>query len=122
MLSNTKGLKMSKLDEKIELYQKFVSEHKLNIDVDLLVKVTKGLGPSIYKKDAETIACSQESELETVKNNFLKKKLGLELDDDALMTAIKEVCSEIGSSVRTKYRAVFYAMLAKKFDKASIYA
>jgi len=113
---------MSKLDEKIELYTKFAADHKLEIDNDFLIKVTKGLGPSIYNKDAETIACTQASELNTVLNNFLKKKLGLEQDDEVLMSAIKDVCQQIGSSVRTKYRAVFYALLALKFDKTSIYA
>jgi hypothetical protein len=113
---------MSKLDEKIELYTKFVADHKLDIDSEFLAKVTKGLGPSIYKKDAESVACSHHSELETVVKNFLKKKLGLELDDKVLMDAAKEVCQEIGSSERHKYRAVFYALLAIKFDKTSIYA
>jgi hypothetical protein len=44
--------------------------------MDLLTKVTIGCGPSIYA-DAATVAGSQQAELETVKNNFLIKKLGL---------------------------------------------
>jgi hypothetical protein len=60
--------------------------------------------------------------LETVKNNFLKKKLGLENDDSELDTAIKEVCQELGASNRSKYRVLFYALLAIKFNKESVYA
>ena len=70
---------------------------------------------------AESVACSDQSELDTVKNNFLIKKLGLS-EDDGLDTAIKEVCETIGSSVRTKYRAVFYTLLVEKFGKQDIYA
>ena len=44
-------------------------------DMDLLTKVTIGLGPSIYNQDAATVAGSDPSELETVKANFLMKKL-----------------------------------------------
>ncbi len=46
-------------------------------DMDLLTKVTIGCGPSIYNADASTVAGSQQSELETVKNSFLVKNWGL---------------------------------------------
>ncbi len=111
---------MSKLDDKVALYTKSAADLGLDIPADFLAKVTKGLGPSIYKKDAESIACGQESELETVKKNFLGKKLGL-TDTAAMEKAIKEVCEEMGSSNRHKYRALFYALLAQKFNKQSIY-
>lgn len=113
---------MSKRDEKIAHYREFVSNHKLEMDDELLVKVTIGLGPSIYNKDSEVIACSQKSELERVRENFLKKKLGLTQSDDELDQAILEVCQEIGSSVRNKIRAVFYTLLVDKFQKQSVYA
>jgi hypothetical protein len=112
---------MSKFDEKVAKYKESVSKLGLDISDDLLAKATKALGPSIYKKDAETISCTQESELETVKNNFLKKKLSLTDSDDVLMAAIKEVCEKMGSSNAYKYRAIFYALLAQKFNKESVY-
>jgi len=113
---------MSKLDEKIELYTTKAKEMDSSVNVELLAKVTKGLGPSIYKKDAESIACSSENELATVKNNFLKKKLALSEDDATLDAAIKEVCEKMGTSNRNKYRAIFYYFLVEKFNKQSVYA
>ncbi len=113
---------MSKRDEKIAHYRDFVTQHTITLDDELLVKVTIGLGPSIYNKNAELIACSKTDELVTVRENFLKKKLALTLDDETLDKAIKEVCQEIGTSVTNKFRAVFYTLLVKKFDKADIYA
>lgn len=41
--------------------------------MDLLTKVTIGCGPSIYNADASAVAGTQQSELDTVKNNFLIK-------------------------------------------------
>lgn len=111
---------MSKFNEKVELYQNFMKEKNLSFEVDLLQAVTKGLGPSIYKKDAETVAGTDSKELETVKNNFLIKKLGLS-DSPQLDEAIKEVIEQIGKSERNKYRAVVYYLLAKKFNKESVY-
>jgi len=112
---------MGARDDKIA---KYIEENKklgLGLSDDLITKVTKGLGPSIYKKDSETVSCSQASEMETVKKNYLIKKLGLD-DSGALDAAIKDVCEKMGSANRNKYRALFYAMLAQKFKKESVYA
>jgi hypothetical protein len=90
-------------------------------DMDLLTKVTIGCGPSIYNADASTVAGSQPSELETVKNSFLMKKLGL-ADEPELMAAIDKAIETYGRSERNKYRAVIYYMLTKHFGKESIYS
>lgn len=113
---------MSKRDEKIEQYCKVNKDLKLGLSDDLINKVTVGLGPSIYKKDSETVSCTQISELDTVKKNFLQKKLGLSNSDEDMDAAIKKVCETMGTSNRNKYRALFYALLTKEFNKESIYA
>ena len=89
-------------------------------DMDLLTKVTIGCGPSIYDADASTVAGSQEHELETVKNNFLIKKLGVSESED-LDGAIAKAIETYGKSERNKYRAVMYYMLTKHFGKESVY-
>jgi len=111
---------MNKFDEKVALYKKFMDDRDIRSNSELLTAVTKGLGPSIYKKDAETVSGSDARELETVKKNFLMKKLGL-ADTPELNEAIGEVMERIGKSERNKYRAVVYYMLVKKFDKESVY-
>ncbi|MCB9202162.1 MAG: DUF2853 family protein [Flavobacteriales bacterium] len=113
---------MSQFDEKMELFKTDLSE-KLNISFDekLLTAVAKGLGPSLYNADSSTVACSNADELETVKKNFLVKKLGLSESDD-LDGALKDVCEQMGSSNRNKHRAIFYYLLVKKFGKESIYS
>jgi len=60
------------------------------------------------------------SELATVKNNFLIKKLGLS-DGAALDDAINAVMDQYGRSTKAKYRAVVYYLLAKHFNKESVY-
>jgi len=119
-IQQTKHKIMSKFDEKVALYKQFMDDRNLRSNTELLAAVTKGLGPSIYKADAETVSGSDAKELATVKNNFLIKKLGLE-DSPALDEGIAEVIERIGKSERKKYRAVVYYMLMKKFDKESVY-
>lgn len=113
---------MSKRDDLIAVYASDLKEKcGMNPDMDLLTKVTIGCGPSIYNADSSTVAGTQSGELETVKNNFLIKKLGLS-DSPALMEAIDEALTTYGQSNRNKYRAVVYYMLTKKFGKESVYS
>ncbi len=112
---------MGKRDELIAKYaDDLKNKCKMTPDMDLLTKVTIGCGPSIYDADAETVAASQATELETVKNNFLVKKLGLK-DGPDLMAAINSVIETYGKSERNKYRAVVYYMLTKHFRKEAVY-
>lgn len=112
---------MSKLDEKIAAYIAEAKKLKLGIDDTLLTKVTKGLGPSIYNADSETVSATDKTELQRLKDNFLIKKLGLK-DGPELDKAIDEVIEQVGRSNRSKYRAIVYALLVKKFKKESIYS
>lgn len=111
---------MSKLEEKIATYVAEAKKLKLDLDESLIVAVTKGLGPSIYKADAETVAASDKAELDRLKANFLVKKLGLK-DDAKLDQALEEVIEAIGKSNKNKYRALVYALLVKKFKKEAVY-
>jgi len=114
---------MNKFEEALESYKKEMTGtlSMSGIDNDLLEKVTRGLGPSIYNQDSSRVSCSDKSETDRVKENFLIKKLGLK-DGPELDNAIKEVCETFGSKNQRKYRAIFYYLLVKKFGKESVYA
>ena len=107
-----------------ELIVKYAADLKdkcgINPDMDLLTKVTIGCGPSIYNADSATVAGSQQSELDTVKNNFLIKKLGLS-DGADLDAGIDAVMEKYGRSNKNKYRAVVYYLLTVHFKKESVY-
>jgi len=112
---------MGRREDLIETYAEDLRKKcGIEPDMDLLTKVTIACGPSIYDADAATVASSQDHELETVKDNFLIKKLGLE-DGPQLMEAIQQVIETYGKSERNKYRAVVYYMLAKHFGKEAVY-
>ena len=112
------------MSKRAELIEKYADDLKnkcgMNPDMDLLTKVTIGCGPSIYNDDASTVSGSDKSELETVKKNFLIKKLGLG-DGPKLDEAIDAVIETYGKSNRNKYRAVVYYMLTKHFGKEAVY-
>ncbi len=103
---------MGKFDECMDTYKAEFKKLGVSFDEDLLTKVAKGCGPSIYNKDASTVAGSDPKELATVKNNFLIGKLGMK-DGADLDKGISKVIDTFGSSNKNKYRAMFYYMLTK---------
>jgi len=112
---------MNKRDELIAKYAADLKEKcGVTADMDLLTKVTIGCGPSIYNEDSSTVSGTDESELLTVKNNFLIKKLGLK-DSPELDKGIASVIETYGKSNRNKYRVVVYYLLTKYFKKESVY-
>lgn len=112
---------MSKREELIAKYADEFKGMNIPFDMDLLTKVTVGLGPSIYNADSATVSCSDETELQRLIDNFLVKKLGLKKSNDEMMAAVKEVCAQLGTSNKNKYRAMFYYLLVKKFKMESAY-
>ena len=86
---------------------------------DLIEKIISHLGAATHDTDASLVACSDEQERATIKQNFLIGKLGLE-DSEELDNAIEEVCQALGKSNTKKHRATFYYLLVailKQEDK-----
>ena len=112
------------MNKREQLIQKYADDLKTkcnhNPDLELLTKVTIGCGPAIYNVDASTVAGSDASEIETIRKNFLIKKLGLN-DSPRLKEGIEKVLDIYGRSNRTKYRVVFYYLLTKHFGKENVY-
>jgi hypothetical protein len=112
---------MGKRDDLIAKYaDDLKNKCKMTPDMVLLTKVTIGCGPSIYDKDASTVAASDKDELERIKANFLIKKLGLK-DGPALMEGIHAAIDTYGKSERSKFRAAFYYILVKHFGREAAY-
>ena len=113
---------MGKRDDLIALYaQELKGKCGVDPDMALLTRVTIGLGPTIYRDDSSTVAGSQSSELETIKANFLIRKLGL-ADGPELMAGIDKAIETYGRSNRNKDRAVLYYLLTRHFGRESVYA
>ena len=81
-------------------------------------KAVEGLAKTyrlvLSKPDTRYVACSDKAERETVRKNFLEKKLGL--SGDELDASIKTVCTAMKAS-RSKSRLTFYYLLAEHHGK-----
>ena len=107
---------MNKFEEAIATYK----SAGIAVNNDLLEKVAKSLGPSIYNADSSMVSGSDKGELATVKNNFLIRKLGL-ADGPGLDSAIDEAIEKMGRSNPKKHRAILYTLLVEKFGKQSLF-
>lgn len=110
------------MNQREKLIIKYAADLKakfdIDADMDLLTKIAIGLGPSIYNRDSATVSSSEAKELETVKERFLKKKLGLE---DNLDAPLNSIIQAYGKTNRMKYRVVVYYLLTKHYGKESVY-
>ena len=70
----------------------------------------------LSNRDSALVAFSDKSECETVRENFLKKKLGLTESDEVLDAAIAEVGKKMADGHPNPRLAVYY-LLAEKFNK-----
>lgn len=112
---------MSKFETVVDRCVKQLEEQKIKVDRDLLSKIAKSLGPSLYKRDSSLVAAAQKAELETIKKNYLIKKLGCK-DGPELDKALETAVKKIGKSRRNKLRPVFYYILCKELGKEKVYA
>ena len=90
-------------------------QYDKDADAAIVTKIEKYLGASLKNRDAKYVACSDETELETIVKGFMKKKMGIE-DKDAAMEKVKAVC-ETMKPTRMKNRVTFYYLLAKNEGK-----
>ncbi|MFC5417998.1 DUF2853 family protein [Bosea eneae] len=76
--------------------------------------MSKAYALVMSKPDTRYVACSDPAELERVRDNFLKKKLGLKSAD--LDATVKATCEHMKAD-KTKSRLTFYYLLAEHYGK-----
>jgi len=93
----------------------------LKVERKLMHKVLLSLGPTIYNRDASTVATSDPKEMAYVKKTFLKGKLGMR-DEEEMEGVLLKVKEEMKGTPR-KYRGVFYVALVEnlKLELSAIY-
>lgn len=83
-----------------------------SIDDALLSKLVDNLKLIVDNKDAILVSGTDPVELETVRKNFVVKKLGVE-DTDKGAAAVAKVADKM-SGIRMKNRAAFYYLVQKE--------
>ena len=82
--------------------------------------IVKYCGIALQKQDSALVSFTDPAEVARVRENFLKKKLGLTGSDAELDAAIAQVRDRMKED-RTKNRVTVYYLLAQHFGKLSAF-
>jgi ribosomal protein S20 len=97
-----------------------VKKYSSNVDEAAVQGIVKYLGIALRNVDSSLVAGTDPKELDRVRDNFLKKKLGLAESDEALGAAVKAVVETMKAD-RTKSRVTVYYLLAEHYKKLSLF-
>jgi outer membrane protein OmpA-like peptidoglycan-associated protein len=89
-------------------------------DESVVNKIVNYCGIALQSRDGQLVAMADPKECETVRENFLKKKLGLTQSDAVLDEAIQSV-REVMKADRTKNRVTVYYLLTKHFGSLNLF-
>ncbi len=118
---NNHSIKLEKNMADLQEHKASVAKFATNINTAALDKMGKNYALVLSNKDSQFVSCGDESEKNTVRENFLKKKLALTNSEAELNAAIDAVCV-IMKEDRFKSRLAFYYLLAEKFNKLGLFA
>src|SRR6185312_11292769 len=91
-----------------------VKKYAPNADDKAIAGIVRYCGIALQKRDSALVAFSDKEEVARVRDNFLKKKLGLTQSDGDLDKAIAAVGEKLKGD-RTKNRVTVYYLLAEHF-------
>ena len=104
--------KSGEYDKHLPYLKNIQERYDADASEEVVMTLTKYLGASLSNRDAKYVACGDEEERSTVRDAFLKKKLGLKDDNEVLDAKVMAVCAEMKPQ-RMKDRVSFYYLLAK---------
>lgn len=105
----------------VQEHKATVAKYVSKVNTAALDAMAKNYALVLSNKDAQFVSCGDQNEKDTVRENFLKKKLGLTNSDADLNAAIDAVCQTMKED-RFKSRLAFYYLLAEKFNKLGMFA
>ncbi|HET6524047.1 DUF2853 family protein [Sphingopyxis sp.] len=97
-----------------------VRKYVADADETVVAAIVKYLGIALRNRDSSLVSFSDKKETDRVRENFLKKKLGL-TDDDATLDAAIAGVGERMKEDRTKNRVTVYYLLARHFGLLNIF-
>ncbi len=93
-------------------YIEDVAKYTDSVNEEVVETLVKNLASILGNADAKYVSCTDDSELDTVRTNFIANKLG-EDDAEKARAAMSAVCDRMKED-RTKSRVTFYYLVAEE--------
>lgn len=97
-----------------------VKKYVPNADEGVIAAIVRYCGIALRNRDSSLVSFTDPAETDRVRENYLKKKLGLTEPDNVLDSAIAKV-GEIMSGDSTRNRVTVYYLLAQAFHKLDVF-
>jgi outer membrane protein OmpA-like peptidoglycan-associated protein len=97
-----------------------VKKYVPDADDSIIAGIVRYCGIALTKRDSSLVSMTDPKETGRVRENFLKKKLGLTLSDADLDAAIQKVGQTMKAD-RTKNRVTVYYLLAAAYGKLELF-
>lgn len=102
----------TEIPESYMTYINDVQGYDADADVTIIRKIVNHCGIALRSRDGKFVACSDEAERQTVRDNWLIKKLGVSGETAELDAKVMAVCETMQKD-RMKNRVTFYYLMAK---------
>ncbi len=112
------AVKAEKVADKYEPFIADVLRYDASADAVIIKKIVDHLGIALQSRDGKFVACSDETERNTVRDSWLVKALRIQAASDVLDAKVMKVC-DMMSDDRMKNRVTFYYLIAKNEGKLS---
>jgi hypothetical protein len=96
-----------------------ISKYVSSPDEAVIEAMEKTYALALSNADARQVSFSDADELKTVRENFVKKKLGVTDSDDDIDAAIRAVGERVPGH---KQRLTVYYLLAEQYGKLGVFA
>lgn len=97
-----------------------VRKYVPDADASVIAAIVRYCGIALQNRDSSLVSFSDPAETDRVRENYLKKKLGLTESDDVLDEAIAEVGERMKADP-TKNRVTVYYLLAERLRRLSVF-
>jgi len=97
-----------------------VRKYVADADENVVKAIVRHCGIALQNRDSSMVSFSDKKETDRVRENFLKKKLGLTDSDDVLDNAIAAI-GNLMREDRTKNRVTVYYLLARHFGLLNVF-
>lgn len=97
-----------------------VRKYAPDADVSVIAAIVRYCGIALQNRDSSLVSFGDPAETARIRENYLKKKLGLADTDEVLDEAIAEVGERMRADP-TKNRVTVYYLLAEKLRKLSVF-
>lgn len=100
-----------------QVYSGNISKYAPDYNLAAAEKIVGHLGIALRRRESAIVACSDDGELDRIREKWCRGKLGVAMNQQQIDAVIQKVCDRMKAEGGQKCRVTFYYLLAEQFGK-----